>query len=122
MERFPEIEEKGKVLYVIQSGEKIAEEYIEKEKITFPVIYSTLVPETKNDYTIYNQYGLGKMTAGVATKVPSKLRAAKKLGIEHGEYEGFEYQCPGQFVIDIDGKLIQAKKSWLDIDEIMKVL
>ena len=53
MERKSEIEEKGvKILYITQSGEKIASEYIEQKKIDFPVI-----PSSKDE--LYTDYGLG---------------------------------------------------------------
>ncbi|MCK4480235.1 MAG: redoxin domain-containing protein [Candidatus Lokiarchaeota archaeon] len=111
-----EIEDKGaKILYITQSGEKVAKEYIEKENIDFPVI-----PSSKDE--LYKEYGLGLMTAGAFTKVRSKLKEATKLGIEHGEYEGWEKQGPGQFVVDEQGKIIHASKGWLDIDSLLTVL
>ncbi len=110
------IEEKGaKILYITQSGEKVAKEYIEKENIDFPVI-----PSSKDE--LYKDYGLGLMTAGAFTKVRSKLKEASKLGFEHGEYEGWEKQGPGQFVVDEQGKIIHALKGWLDIDSLLTVL
>lgn len=115
LERLTEIEDKGKILYITQSGEEIAKEMIKEEDITFPVI-----PSSKDK--LYQEYGLGLMTMGAVTKVPGKLKAAKKAGIEHGEYEGWEKQSPGQFVIGEDGILLQAKKGWLDIDKFLEVL
>jgi peroxiredoxin len=53
MNRKSEIEQKGaKILYITQSGEKVAKEYIDNEKIDFPVI-----PSTKDE--LYADYGLG---------------------------------------------------------------
>jgi len=116
MNRKSEIEDKGaKILYITQSGEKVAKEYIEKENIDFPVI-----PSSKDE--LYKEYGLGLMTAGAFTKVRSKLKEATKLGIKHGEYEGWEKQGPGQFVIDEQGKIIHALKGWLDADKLLTVL
>jgi len=116
IKKLPEIEEKGaRLLYITQSGEKIAKEKITENNIKFPVI-----PSSKEE--LYQQYGLGLMTMGAVSKVPGKLRAAKKAGIEHGEYEGWEKQSPGQFVIGEDGILIQAKKGWLNIDKLLEVL
>jgi peroxiredoxin len=102
-------------LYITQSGEKVAKEFIEKEKIDFPVI-----PSSKDE--LYSEYGLGLMTAEAFTKVRSKLKEATKLGIKHGEYEGWEKQGPGQFVIDEQGTIIHALKGWLDIDSLLSVL
>jgi peroxiredoxin len=111
-----DIQTKGaKILYITQSGEKVAKEFIEKEKIDFPVI-----PSSKE--ALYKEYGLGLMTAGAVTKVRSKMKEATKLGIEHGEYEGWEKQSPGQFVINEEGKVIHAKKGWLEIEGILSVL
>lgn len=111
-----EIEGKGaKILYITQSGEKVANEYIQKKKINFPVIHST-----KDE--LYAEYGLGLMTAGAVVKVRSKLKEATKAGIEHGEYEGWEKQGPGQFVIDLDGTIIHAEKGWLEIQSLIEIL
>ena len=116
LERRNEIEEKGaKILYITQSGEKVAKEYIEKENIDFPVI-----PSSKEE--LYQEYGLGIMTAEAATKVRSKLKEATKLGIDHGSYEGWEKQGPGQFVVDEQGNIIHALKGWLDVDNLLAVL
>jgi peroxiredoxin len=116
MNRKQKIQEKGaKILYITQSGEEVANEFIEKENIDFPVI-----PSSKEE--LYQEYGLGMMTAGAVTKIRSKMKEAAKLGIEHGEYEGWEKQGPGQFVINEEGKIIHAQKGWLDIDSILAVL
>ena len=116
MEKVAEIKSRGaKLLYVTQSGEKVAKEFIEKYKMDFPVI-----PSTKEE--LYAEYGLGLMTAGAVTKVRSKLKEAAKLGLEHGEFEGWEKQGPGQFVIDEQGNVIHEKKGWLLLPEILEVL
>ncbi len=116
MSCLPELEGKGaKVLYITQSGEKIAKEFIEKESIKIPVI-----PSTKEE--LYKEYGLGLMSVGAIGGVRKKLKEATKLGIEHGEYEGWEKQCPGQFVIDEEGIVIHAKNNWLDVEALLKVL
>lgn len=105
----------AKLLYITQSGEKVASEYINKYNIDFPVISST-----KED--LYAKYGLGMMSAGTFTKVRGKLKEAKSQGIEHGEYEGWEKQEPGQFVIDKSGMIIHAEKGWLFLPGILEVL
>jgi peroxiredoxin len=116
MEKVPEIRKKGaKLLYVTQSGEKIAHEYIENYKIDFPVI-----PSTKDG--LYAEYGLGLMTAGAVTQVRSKLKEATKKGLQHGDYEGWEKQGPGQFVIDEQGIVVHERKGWLLLPEILEVL
>ena len=116
MERKSEIEEKGvKILYITQSGEKIAIECIEQKKIDFPVI-----PSSKDE--LYADYGLGLMTSEAVKQIPLKLKDVKEYGFKHGEYEGWEKQGPGQFVIDEQGKIIHASKGWLNIDSLLSVL
>lgn len=114
--RVKEITNKGgKVLYITQSSEEKANKFIKEGKNDFPVIFST-----KDE--LYSEYGLGMMSAGTIAKVPKKLKEAKSQGIEHGEYEGYEKQNPGQFVIDEQGKIIHAQKGWLDIEAILEML
>lgn len=116
LKRLSEIEKGGvKLLYITQSGEKVAKEFIESKNISFPVI-----PSSKNE--LYKEYGLGLMTTEAVKQVRSKFKESLKAGIEHGEYEGWEKQGPGQFVIEKDGTLIHAKQGWLDIDAILEVL
>lgn len=116
LEDYPKIKEKGaKLLYITQSGEKVAKEFIDKYHIDFPVI-----PSNKDE--LYADYGLGIMTSEAVMQVKEKIKEAVKLGIQHGEYEGWEKQGPGQFVIDKDGKIIHERKGWLLIPEILEVL
>jgi peroxiredoxin len=114
--RKSEIEGKDvRIIYITQSGEKIAKKYIEKENIDFPVI-----PSSKDE--LYAEYGLGLMTAEAVKQIPLKLKEVKKHGFIHGEYEGWEKQGPGQFVIDENGIIIHALKGWLNIDTLLSVL
>ncbi|MFW9941105.1 MAG: redoxin domain-containing protein [Candidatus Thorarchaeota archaeon] len=116
MIRKSEIEGKdAKILYITQSGEKIAREYIDKEKIDFPVI-----PSSKDE--LYAEYGLGFMTPEAVKQIPLKLKEVQKYGFKHGAYEGEEKQGPGQFVINENGIVIHALKGWLNIDSILSVL
>ena len=111
-----DIEDKrAKLLYITQSGEEIAKKFISEKNITFPVI-----PSSKEE--LYATYGLGLMTAGAFTKVRGKLKEAIQEGIEHGEYEGWEKQGPGQFIVDQSGKLIHVKAGWLDIPSLLEIL
>lgn len=113
MERRSEIEEKGvKILYITQSGEKVASEFIEKESIKFPVI-----PSSKDE--LYSEYGLGVMDSEAIKQVKVRFKESIKAGIKHGEYEGWEKQGPGQFIINQEGKIIHAKKGWLDINSLL---
>lgn len=105
----------AKILYITQSGEEVAKQVIEENKITFPVI-----PSSKEE--LYKEYGLRMMGRNAVSQIPDKIKAIRKAGIEHGEYEGWEKQSPGQFVIDTEGKIIHEQKGWLDIDSLLKVL
>ena len=116
LDRKAEIEGKGaKILYITQSGEEIGKKFVEEKDISFPVI-----PSSKEE--LYAEYGLGMMGAGALTKLRGQLKEAKELGFEHGEYEGWEKQGPGQFVIDTNGNLIHTEKGWLDIDSLLEAL
>jgi peroxiredoxin len=116
LKRIDEIREKGaKVIYITQSGEEVAQEYIEAQRIDFPVVESS-----KDE--LYDEYGLGIMNPKAVVQLKSKLKEAKEFGIEHGEYEGWEKQGPGQFIIDESGVIIHSEKGWLDIDGILEDL
>ena len=116
LEAVPEIKEKGaQLLYVTQSGEKAANEFIERYSVDFPII-----PSSRKE--LYAEYGLGLMNAGAAAKVRSKFKEATEKGFVHGEYEGWENQGPGQFVIDEEGNIIHARKGWLLLPDIFAVL
>ena len=121
IDNLPEIEGKGaKVLYITQSSKEKADEFIKKYDIPFPVIPSP--QESKKVFTLYKLYDLGMMSMGAVKNVPGKLKEAKHAGIEHGDYEGWEKQCPGQFVLDEKGNIIQAIRNWLDIKSLLEVL
>jgi len=116
MESVPEINNKGaKLLYVTQSGEKVAQEFIAKYKIEFPVI-----PSSKKE--LYAEFGLGLMNEEAVKKVKSKFKEATERGFVHGDYEGWENQGPGQFVIGEDGNILHERKGWLLLPEIFAVL
>jgi peroxiredoxin len=116
MESVPEINNKGaKLLYVTQSGEKVTQEFIAKYKIEFPVIASS-----KKE--LYAEYGLGLMNEEAVKKLKSKFKEATERGFVHGDYEGWENQGPGQFVIGEDGNILHERKGWLLLPEIFGVL
>ncbi|MFX1276412.1 MAG: peroxiredoxin-like family protein [Promethearchaeota archaeon] len=116
LEHSKQIEDKGaKILYITQSGEQVAKEFIKQKEITFPVI-----PSSKDE--LYKDYGLGLMTPEAAKQIRTKFKMATEAGFEHGAYEGWEKQGPGQFVIDTDGTIIHAKLGWLEIDPIINIL
>ncbi len=101
-----------KILYITQSGDSIANQYITEKKIPFPVIFSS-----KDE--LYKTYGLKMFTLGALTQVPSLLSKAKAQGFTHGEYEGWENQCPGQLVISTTGKILFYHKGWLELEKLL---
>ncbi|HDZ17303.1 MAG TPA: redoxin domain-containing protein [archaeon] len=116
LNRYPEIEEEGgKILFITQSGEKIANEFIEREKIEFPVI-----PSSKDE--LYKEYGLEMASDETWAELQKNKKEIAKLGIKHLEYEGWEEQEPGQFLIDTDGSIAYKKKGWLDINSYIETL
>ncbi|MBD3213029.1 MAG: redoxin domain-containing protein [Candidatus Lokiarchaeota archaeon] len=116
LENEDKIREKGgKIFYITQSGKKVADIYIQEKEIDFPVI-----PSTKDE--LYKEYGLGMMTPDSVKQLRGKLKECKEQNIEHGDYEGWEQQGPGQFVIDENGEIIHACKGWLDVEAILEVL
>ena len=62
------------------------------------------------------------MTLDAINQVKSKFKEATKAGIEHGEYEGWEQQGPGQYIVGTDGNIIHAKEGWLDVDALLDAL
>ena len=116
LKRVDEIRDKGaKIIYITQSGEEVAKDYIKAQNIDFPIVESS-----KDE--LYEEYGLGMMNPKAVVQLKGKLKEAKEFGFEHGEYEGWEKQGPGQFIIDEEGKIVHAKKGWLDIDAILEDL
>ena len=66
LESVSEIKEKNVILlYVTQSGEEAAQEFIKKYNVDFPVI-----PSSKDE--LYADYGLGLMTSGAVIQIPKK--------------------------------------------------
>jgi peroxiredoxin len=102
-------------LYVTQSGSEIAQKFIQEKKIPFPVIFGT-------KEGIYADYGLGMMTITSIAKVPDLMRKAKGKGISHGIYEGWEQQNPGQFIIDLSGKIKYVHYGWQNLSEILDAI
>ncbi|MHA1341582.1 MAG: redoxin domain-containing protein [Promethearchaeota archaeon] len=109
------LKEGVKLIYITQSKKEVAYEFIKKYDVDFPII-----PSTKDE--LYAEYGLGKLTLSAIATVPKKLAVAKKAGFKHGEYEGYESQCPGQFIINKDGTISHMKKGWLDLNAIINNL
>jgi peroxiredoxin len=105
--------EKANIIYVTQSSETSAKEFLEKKGGgEFPVICDPQAP-----YPIYQAWHVGNVTLGM---LPKMQKAAK--GYTHGPKEGNERQSPADFIIDTNGKIIAANYDLLDIDGIMKMV
>ena len=48
---------------------------------------------------------MGKLIGGGLFKALKKMKAAKKFGFEHGEYEGNEQQLPAMVLVDENGTI-----------------
>ena len=77
MDRKSEIEEKGaKIIYITQSSEAKAREYIQEENIEFPII-----PSSKDE--LYADYGLELMNPETVKQIPLKLKDVQKYGFRY---------------------------------------
>jgi len=94
-----------KVIYVNQSYSESARKYIEGKNIDFPVIAS---PKINGKYELYELYRVRSLGVAGIIEIFQKGSRARKLGKEHGPYEGIETQSPAQFLIDEGGKIVSA--------------
>jgi len=108
-----------KVLYVNQSFPESARKFIEGKGVDFPVIAS---PKVDGKYEMYELYEVRGLSPASAIKILLKGRKARRLGKQHGPYEGFETQSPAQFLIDEDGKIISAEYGLFDAEKLTSVL
>jgi Peroxiredoxin len=103
--KYKEFEEKGaKVLVVLQSKPELIAEQITKETFAFDIVCD---PEQK----LYKEFEImpAKSKLGmVSTGLFSKMKEAKALGLEHGEYEGDEQQLPALFLLGNSGEIMYA--------------
>ena len=94
----------AQVLVVLQSDPKLVEAEAPKGTLPFDIICD---PEQ----TLYKQFEIKpakSMLGLVSFSLPGKMGAAKKMGFEHGKYEGNEQQLPAVFLLDENGKVMYA--------------
>ena len=94
----------GQLLVVLQSDPKALAEQIGPDTFPFAIVCD---PEQK----LYKELDIGvaKSTMELAdAKTIAKIAQAKKLGLEHGTYEGEELQLPAVFVMDRERNLTFA--------------
>ena len=79
---------------------------------------------------LYRKYDIlpAKSKLGIlSAALPGKLKKAKKLGLEHGAYEGDEQQLPALFVLGADGVVRYARYAsnltdLPDLDEMLRLV
>ena len=104
-QRMAELAAKGaQLMVVLQSDPNLVNK--EAPAGTFP--YELACDPTQ---AVYKQFeiepaaSMGKMIGGGLFKALKKMKAAKKLGFEHGEYEGNEQQLPAMVLVDENGEI-----------------
>lgn len=86
----------GDVLFFLQSTEENAKERLREMGVKFTVV---LDPEQKI-YKLYDVTPAKSKLGLVSPKVLGQMQEIKKLGIQHGAYEGDELQLPATFIVD----------------------
>ncbi len=110
----------AKVMVVMQSKPAVIAGEVPPGKLPFDIICD---PEMK----LYEELEIlpAKNMLGLASlKLPAKMKEAKALGFEHGEYEGNEQQLPALFLLDADGtvKFAHYAKNLTDMPPIAQML
>ncbi len=84
------------VFFFLQSTEENAKERLREMGVKFTVV---LDPEQKI-YQLYDVTPAKSKLGMLSFKALKEIRQVKKLGLEHGEYEGNELQLPATFILD----------------------
>lgn len=120
----------AQVLVVLQSRPEIAGAGSDKFSLPFDIICDP----NAEIYHLYDVKSAGskeglraEMTEADGMKFAKKMERRDALGLEHGEYEGDEYQLPAYFLIDSNMELIKSHhaKSIADMplaDEYLEML
>ena len=92
----------AQLMVVLQSDPNLVKE--EAPAGTFP--YELACDPTQAVYKKFDiepAASMGKLVGGGLFKALKKMKAAKKFGFEHGEYEGNEQQLPAMVLVDENG-------------------
>ena len=93
-----------KLIVVLQSERETIKEDKGAKDLPFEIL---LDPEEK----LYKEFDIkaakSKLTL-VDTRIAGKLIEAKKLGLEHGKYEGNELQLTAYFILDKEGNILKT--------------
>ena len=101
------LDKNAQILLILQSTPETISESITEEELRFEVACD---PEGKL-YELY-QVGAARSKLGLASiKTIRKMQAAKKLGLEHGAYEGNELQLPAVFLLDSGMNVVYAHRA-----------
>lgn len=123
-QRFNEFADKGVNLgVVLQSDPALVAN--EAPEGTFP--FEVMCDPSQGLYEQFEIKPAKSMLALVGGGLPKalkKMKAAKKFGFEHGEYEGNEQQLPAMFLIDSDGTVLFSHyaKSLADLPDVDAML
>lgn len=105
-----------KLLVALQSERDTLKEDKGAKDCPFEIL---LDPEQK----LYKEFDIkpakSKLTL-VDTRIAGKLLEAKKLGLEHGKYEGNELQLTAYFILDKEGNILKTHyaKNLCDMPEV----
>ena len=117
IEKAAEIQKHAKIIYVNQSTENTAKDYIKGKAVPFPVIV-----DQKEPYPLYKAYNVGNWEPEEHEKVNAKRPRIMAAGFQHGAYEGNEQQMPASFIISKDGAIEYAHYGDLDLEKILDFL
>ena len=115
LERSEEIQKHGRIVYINQSGEESAKNYLRGKVVPFPVIL-----DPKEPYPLYKAYGIGDFTSEDRPRIIERATEARKQGFQHGAYEGNERQSPADFIISKEGIIEYAHYGVLDLEMAME--
>ena len=105
-ERLEEFKEKNtKVYVVLQSRDEIINKAIEERKYGFCIIGD----ESKKLYEQFEIPVVKTKEELMSDNLVELIRESRKMGLEHGEYEGEELQLPAVFIINSEGEITYAK-------------
>ena len=88
------------------------QKFLDKDAQILLVLQSA--PATIAESKLYDLYQVGaaRSKLGLASiKTIRKIQAAKKLGLEHGAYEGNELQLPAVFLLDRGMNVVYAHRA-----------
>lgn len=104
----------AQILVVLQSSPEITRENMETGGVPFTIIcdpdqklyplYEVAAAADKEGCTV-------NMTQEDAEAFQAKLQRAVEMGLEHGAYEGNEYQLPAYFLLDRNMQLLKEHRA-----------